>query len=91
MAVEKPWGGRFTQPTDALVEDFTSSIEDDKNIALDDVEGSVAHATMLGEQGIISTEDAERLVEGLGEVRAELEANTFPWRVELEDVHPLLI
>lgn len=87
MTVEKPWGGRFTQPTDALVEAYTSSIEDDKHIALDDVEGSIAHATMLGEQGIVSVEDADAMVKGLGQVRAELEAGTFEWNAAYEDVH----
>ncbi|MEM7679312.1 MAG: argininosuccinate lyase, partial [Myxococcota bacterium] len=84
---DKPWGGRFSQPTDAVVERFTSSIEGDRNIALEDVEGSVAHATMLGEAGIISAEDAALMVEGLGKVRAELEAGTFAWDEALEDVH----
>ena len=79
MSNAKPWGGRFTQPTDEVVEAFTSSIEGDANIALEDVEGSVAHATMLGEAGIISTEDADALVKGLGKVREELESGDFPW------------
>ncbi|MCB9646734.1 MAG: argininosuccinate lyase [Deltaproteobacteria bacterium] len=87
MAGHKPWGGRFTQPTDAMVEAFTSSIEDDKNIAMEDVEGSIAHATMLGEAGIISAADAETLVLGLEAVRGELLAGTFPWDTALEDVH----
>lgn len=87
MALDKPWGGRFTQPTDTMVEAYTASIEDDKNIALEDVEGSVAHATMLGEQGIISAEDAEAIVAGLAEVRKELEAGTFVWNPAYEDVH----
>jgi len=87
MAVDKPWGGRFTQPTDEMVEAFTSSIEDDKNIALEDVAGSVAHATMLGERGIVPAADAEAMVEGLAKVRAELEAGTFPWNPAYEDVH----
>ncbi|MEO1334864.1 MAG: argininosuccinate lyase, partial [Myxococcota bacterium] len=84
---DKPWGGRFSQPTDAVVERFTSSIEGDRNIALEDVEGSVAHATMLGEAGIISAEDSALMVEGLKKVRAELEAGTFVWDEALEDVH----
>ena len=87
MSVDKPWGGRFSQPTDAVVEQFTSSIEGDKHIALDDVDGSVAHATMLGEAGIISEADAAQMRDGLAKVRAELEAGTFPWNAQLEDVH----
>ena len=84
---EKPWGGRFSQPTDAVVERFTSSIEGDKRIAFEDVEGSIAHATMLGEAGIVSGDDAEQMRQGLAKVRAELEAGTFPWNPQLEDVH----
>ena len=87
MSVDKPWGGRFSQSTDALVERFTSSIDGDKNIALEDVDGSVAHATMLGEAGIVTEDVAQRLVEGLAKVRAELEAGTFPWDPRYEDVH----
>ncbi len=79
MAAKKPWGGRFTQPTDQLVEAFTSSIEDDKHIALDDVTGSIAYATMLAEAGIISSETSEKLCAGLKLVRTELEQDSFPW------------
>lgn len=87
MSVDKAWGGRFTAPTDAVVERFTSSIEDDAHIALDDVEGSIAHARMLGEAGIVSAEDARSLVEGLERVKAELRDGTFPWDHRHEDVH----
>ncbi len=87
MAVDKPWGGRFSQPTDRIVERFTSSIEGDKNIALDDVDGSIAHATMLGEAGLIDVDEARRIVDGLRQVRSELEAGSFPWDEALEDVH----
>lgn len=84
---KKPWGGRFSQPTDALVEAYTSSIEDDRNIAEDDVEGSLAHAQMLGEAGIVAPEDAEKLVSGLQAIRTELHSGTFPWNAAFEDVH----
>jgi argininosuccinate lyase len=87
MSNAKPWGGRFEGPTDEVVEAFTSSIEDDKNIALEDVEGSIAHATMLGEAGIVSASDAQRMVQGLERIRGELEAGTFPWNESFEDVH----
>ena len=87
MANKKPWGGRFSQPTDALVEAYTSSIEDDRHIAEDDVEGSLAHAQMLGEAGIISSEDAVQLVSGLKQVREELESGRFQWDTRFEDVH----
>lgn len=87
MASNKPWGGRFSESTDEVVEAFTASIETDKHIALDDVEGSVAHARMLAEVGLITAEDGDAIVAGLGKVREELEAGTFPWDPKLEDVH----
>ncbi len=87
MASDKPWGGRFSGDTDALVEAYTSSIEDDVHIALDDVDGSQAHARMLGEAGLIPQADADALVAGLQTVRKELEAKTFPWDARYEDVH----
>lgn len=87
MSKAKPWGGRFSQPTDALVEAFSASIEADRHIALDDVAGSIAHARMLGATHIISQEDAETLCEGLARIEGELRAGRFPWRPELEDVH----
>ena len=87
MAANKPWGGRFSQATDQVVETFTSSIEGDRNIAVDDVEGSIAHARMLAECGIISEEDGEQMVLGLQKIRVELEDGSFPWDARLEDVH----
>jgi argininosuccinate lyase len=83
----KPWGGRFEAPTDAVVERFTASIDTDRHFALDDVDGSLAHAEMLGATGIIPAADAAELDRGLRLVRAELEAGTFPWDLALEDVH----
>jgi argininosuccinate lyase len=85
--MKKAWGGRFERPTDAAVEAFTSSIDADRHIALDDVDGSIAHATMLSEAGIVSADIAAAIVSGLRAIRDELVAGTFPWRRELEDVH----
>ena len=87
MSSKKPWGGRFNQSTDALVERYTSSIDDDKNIALEDVQGSIAHATMLGEQGVITADESQALVDGLKKVQQELEEGTFSWNIAFEDVH----
>ena len=61
----KLWAGRFEKPTSALLDDFQSSIPFDQRLLACDVTGSIAHATMLGEQGIIPQEDAQRIVEGL--------------------------
>ncbi|MBK8013325.1 MAG: argininosuccinate lyase [Deltaproteobacteria bacterium] len=85
--VKKPWGGRFEGPTDALVEAFTSSIEGDRHIAIDDVEGSLAHARMLQDVGVISTADGEKIAGGLRTIRREIETGTFAWNLALEDVH----
>ena len=86
MAV-KPWGGRFTQPTDALVESFGSSIDDDRHIALDDVDGSIAHATMLTEAGLLAEDEGQAILQGLNEIRTELAEDRFPWEPAYEDVH----
>ncbi|MEM1025377.1 MAG: argininosuccinate lyase [Myxococcota bacterium] len=87
MAERKPWGGRFEAATDARVEAFTSSIDDDRHIALDDVTGSRAHARMLQETGLISAAEGADLERGLTQVEQELQDGSFPWRAELEDVH----
>jgi argininosuccinate lyase len=86
MAV-KPWGGRFSQPTDALVESFGSSIDDDRHIALDDVDGSIAHATMLTEAGLLTEDEGQAILQGLNEIRTELAEDRFPWEPAYEDVH----
>jgi argininosuccinate lyase len=87
MAEDKPWGGRFEGPTDKFVEEFTASLPFDRRLYRYDIAGSLAHARMLGRQGIISAEDADKIVHGLEEVLDEIEAGEFKWRTELEDVH----
>ena len=84
---DKPWGGRFKERTSGAVENYTESISFDAELYAQDIAGSKAHAAMLGRQGVISSAEAEQLVSGLDQVRAEIEAGTFPWRQELEDVH----
>jgi argininosuccinate lyase len=81
------WGGRFTEATDALVQAFNASIDVDQAMALEDIAGSIAHATMLGEQGIVSAEEAAALIEGLRELERQVHAGEIAWSVELEDVH----
>jgi argininosuccinate lyase len=83
----KLWGGRFSEGTDRLVERFTSSIDFDRRLYAQDIRGSQAHAKMLGKCGIISADDAERIVEGLDRVRAEIEAGEMVWDDALEDIH----
>lgn len=81
------WGGRFAESTDELVQRFNASVDFDKRLALHDLMGSVAHATMLGETGILTLDEAAQLVAGLEDLKREVEAGTFKWQLELEDVH----
>jgi argininosuccinate lyase len=83
----KLWGGRFTKPTDKLVEEFTASIGFDQKLAADDIRGSLAHVKMLGACGIIPQEDADKIAEGLRAILHDVQAGTFVFSVEHEDVH----
>jgi argininosuccinate lyase len=85
--VTKLWGGRFTKAADKTVEGFTSSLTFDRRLYKQDIEGSIAHARMLGRQSIISAADAEAIEQGLKEILAEIEAGQFPFRQEYEDIH----
>ena len=73
----KLWGGRFEKKTDGLVDDFHSSITFDKRLYHQDIAGSIAHATMLGEQGIIPKDDADAIVEGLRGIEADIAAGNW--------------
>ena len=84
---EKLWGGRFSQSTERLVEDFTESVSYDRRLYRQDIKGSIAHARMLGERGIIPQKDAQRIIEGLEKILKEIDAGRFEWKKELEDVH----
>ncbi len=83
----KLWGGRFSQPTDKFVEEFTASIDFDKRLYHQDIRGSIAHARMLGKQGIIPHADVEQIIHGLQEILAQIEAGTFDFSIALEDIH----
>ena len=83
----KLWGGRFSKATEGLVDDFHSSISFDQRLAEQDITGSIAHATMLGEQGIIPQADAEKIVEGLRGILADAQAGKIAWQVDAEDIH----
>ena len=86
-AKEKAWSGRFSEPVDAFVLRYTASVDFDKRMALSDIEGSVAHATMLEKIGVISAKDLEDIRRGMDQIRSEILAGTFEWQLELEDVH----
>ena len=84
---EKPWGGRFSEKTDRSVEVFTSSIDVDKRLYAYDIEGSIAHCSMLAKQSIITEEDASLIIQGLGEIKREIERGKFRFDEGLEDIH----
>ena len=73
--------------TDDQTSDYTVSIHYDRRLYRQDIAGSIAHARMLGRQGIIADDEAGRIVAGLEEIRQEIESDSFPWREELEDLH----
>ncbi|MCK0715042.1 argininosuccinate lyase [Chromohalobacter sarecensis] len=81
------WGGRFSEPTDAFVARFTASVAFDRRLYRHDIRGSIAHATMLERVGVLTVDERETIVQGLGEIEREIDAEQFPWSVELEDVH----
>ncbi|WP_435933254.1 argininosuccinate lyase [Moraxella bovoculi] len=81
------WGGRFSEATDCFVAEFTASVNFDKRMANQDIQGSIAHATMLGQCGIITADESRQIVDGLTQIKGEIERGEFEWRVELEDVH----
>ena len=84
---KRMWGGRFAEDTDLLVEAFNASIDVDRKMALQDIKGSIAHATMLAEQEILTKDEAAQIIDGLMQIRQEIEEDRFVWKVELEDVH----
>lgn len=81
------WGGRFSEPTDAFVARFTASVDFDKRLYKQDIQGSVAHARMLTKVGVLTQAECDDIVRGLGEIRVEIERGEFEWSVALEDVH----
>lgn len=83
----KLWGGRFSKNTNELVDAFNASIEYDKRLYHEDIRGSIAHAKMLAKCGIIPSEDALKIEQGLTEILAEIEEGKFNFQVSLEDIH----
>jgi argininosuccinate lyase len=83
----KPWAGRFTEATDRFVEEFTASVNFDKRLYRHDIAGSLAHARMLQQVGVLSAAECEAIVKGLQDIQAEIERGDFAWSLSLEDVH----
>ncbi|MDJ0878056.1 MAG: argininosuccinate lyase [Halieaceae bacterium] len=86
-STSQTWGGRFTEPTDSFVQRFTASVAFDQRMAQQDIAGSLAHARMLADVGVLSAEELSAIEGGLEQIAAEIEAGNFDWSIELEDVH----
>ncbi|HUC92033.1 MAG TPA: argininosuccinate lyase [Paenibacillus sp.] len=85
--MSKLWGGRFTKKTDQLVEEYTASITFDKELAEEDIQGSLAHVTMLGKQGIVPQEDVETIKSGLNRVLDKIRRGELEYSISDEDIH----
>ena len=84
---KKPWGGRFTQKTNELTEEFTASISFDKRLYRYDITGSMAYCEALAKAGIISTNEKGKILQALKEIEGEIEKGEFPFSTQLEDIH----
>ena len=84
---DKLWGGRFEKSTDEMINAFQASIDFDKRMYCEDIEGSIAHAKMLAAQNIISNEDCQKIVDGLNDILQQIDAGKFNFDIALEDIH----
>lgn len=85
--MKKPWSGRFKEETDEFVEEFTESVSFDKRLAIEDIEGDIAHVKTLQKAGVLTQEEADKLIEELEKIKREILSGKFQWKKELEDVH----
>ena len=83
----KPWGGRFSEATDAFVERFTASVNFDQRLYHHDINGSIAHATMLAKVEVLTPAERDQIIDRLEAIRAEIVPGKFQWSVQLQDVH----
>ena len=84
---KKPWGGVFDEATDSRVERFTESVSFDRRLYAHDIVGSIAHARMLAEVGLIAADECHQIEQALLEIKQDIEAGRFQFSVELEDIH----
>ena len=84
---QKTWGGRFSAPTDRLVEQFTESISFDQRLYPQDIRASQAHARMLADVGILARAEADQIITTLNAIQADIEAGRMEYRTSLEDIH----
>mgnify|MGYP003325617426 FL=1 len=82
----KMWGGRFSSKTNTLIEEINASIKFDHRLAMYDINGSIAHVTMLSECSIIREGEAKKIVMGLEKIRSEITKNEFEYKTDLEDI-----
>src|SRR6185437_9807042 len=87
MSANKMWGGRFVSGPAEIMREITPSIDIDKRLAGEDLEGSRAHVRMLAKQGIVGKEDERAILAGLDQIARELKEGSFPFKRELEDIH----
>jgi argininosuccinate lyase len=85
--LKKPWGGRFKKDTHKIAEKFSASVDFDKRLYKEDIEGSIAHVTMLAENGIILKNESEKITKGLKQIEKEIDSGKFTFREEYEDIH----
>jgi len=83
----KLWGGRFSKGTAKILDEFNASIPFDKELYIEDIEGSIAHSQMLADQGILTRDEAEKIKKGLLEIKKEIENDEFAWNIADEDIH----
>ncbi|MFN8934388.1 MAG: argininosuccinate lyase [Pseudomonadota bacterium] len=84
---QQAWSALFSEPMSELVQRYTASVGFDRRLAQADIEGSLAHARMLHAQAILSDDDLAAIERGMAQIRAEIAAGSFAWKLELEDVH----
>jgi argininosuccinate lyase len=87
QTTNQSWGGRFNEPVDAFVARFTASVNFDQRLAQQDIQGSMAHAKMLEQAGVLSADELALICDGLQQIATEIAAGSFDWSVALEDVH----
>lgn len=85
--MSKLWGGRFTKETDKLVEAYTASISFDKKLLFEDIEGSIAHVTMLADCGIITNKEKDQIMNGLETIKSKANQGEIEYFVSHEDIH----
>lgn len=84
---QEAWSARFNEPMSELVKRYTASVFFDKRLAEFDIQGSLAHATMLAESNVISTTDLQAIQGGMSKILDEIKSGQFTWQLDLEDVH----